>query len=337
MNKMTDGAAGNGARDTIQEGIRKIAAKMLESGEAQVFIGYEEGTLPLRTTPAFITCPEDTVRLVWTPFCENNLTVYLPEYKGRDDVTVGLIVKGCDVRTLVNLILENQISRDRVKIIGVPCEGVIDRAKVAKVLGTDRIIRDSKVAGPSLVLEGDGFEVEIEIEDVLADPCEACRHPVPVIYDVLAGNGYEVSKDENPERAYLEIKQFVELPSDERFSFFARKIEECIQCYACRQACPLCYCPECFVDRQTPKWVSRWRGLSDKILFHLGRVLHVAGRCVDCGACRRACPVGIDLRLLTKHMEKVVSDSFGYESGLNLDGLPLLATYRRDDPDDFIL
>jgi len=44
MNKMTDGAAGNGARDTIQEGIRKIAAKMLESGEAQVFIGYEEGT-----------------------------------------------------------------------------------------------------------------------------------------------------------------------------------------------------------------------------------------------------------------------------------------------------
>jgi hypothetical protein len=36
-------------------------------------------------------------------------------------------------------------------------------------------------------------------------------------------------------------------------------------------------------------------------------------------------------------MEKVVSDSFGYESGLDLDGLPLLATYRRDDPDDFIL
>jgi hypothetical protein len=179
MNKMTDGAAGNGARDTIQEGIRKIAAKMLESGEAQVFIGYEAGTLPLRTTPAFVTCPEDAVRFVWTPFCENNLTVYLPEYKEMDDVTVGLIVKGCDVRTLVNLILENQISRDRVKIIGVPCEGVIDRAKVAKVLGTDRIIRDSKVAGLSLVLEGDGFEVEIEIEDVLADPCEACRHPVP--------------------------------------------------------------------------------------------------------------------------------------------------------------
>ena len=240
MNKMTDGAAGNGARIPYRK-VSEDRSKMLESEKPRCSSGMRKDSSSSNDS-CFHYLSEDTVRLVWTPFFENNLTVYLPEYKeGR--CYCRTYRKGCDVRTLVNLILENQISRDRVKIIGVPCEGVIDRAKVAKVLGTDRIIRDSKVAGPSLVLEGDGFEVEIEIEDVLADPCEACRHPVPVIYDVLAGNGYEVSKDENPERAYLEIKQFVELPSDERFSFFARKIEECIQCYACRQACPLCYFP----------------------------------------------------------------------------------------------
>lgn len=330
---MTGGAPGEGTKGAIQEGIRNIAAKMLESGEIDVFIGYEEGTLPLRTTPAFITCPEDAERLVWGPTCENNLTVYLPNFKG----TVGVIVKGCDVRALVNLILENQISRDKVKIIGIPCSGIIARDRARKALGNDRIVRNAKVTEGSLVLEGDGFEVEMEIQDVLAPSCEVCRYPAPLVYDALIGDESMARDAKDPESGYLDVEKFAELGSDARFSYFAHEIEGCIQCYACRQACPLCYCQECFADRQSPKWVSRWRGLSDKMLFHLGRVLHVAGRCVDCGACRRACPIGIDLRLLTKNMEKVAKESFDYESGLDIGGLPLLAAYRREDPDDFIL
>ena len=333
MDKMTGSAMGEDTIGAIQEGIRNIAAEMLESGEVHVFIGYEEGTLPLRTTPAFITRPEDAVRLVWGPSCENNLTVYLPKFKG----TVGVIVKGCDVRTLVNLILENQISRDKVKIVGVPCRGIIDRDRVGKALGIDRIIKKAKATEHNLMLEGDGFDVKLEIQDVLAPSCEVCRYPVPVLCDVLIGDESMARDRKDPEAGYLEVEQFAKLRPDERFSYFAQQIEGCIQCYACRQACPLCYCPECFVDRQSPKWISRWRGLSDKILFHLGRVLHVAGRCVDCGACRRACPAGVDLRLLTKNMEKVVKESFQYESGLDIGGLPLLATYEREDPDDFIL
>ncbi|NLB74443.1 MAG: 4Fe-4S ferredoxin [Firmicutes bacterium] len=333
MNKMAGSSMGEDTIGVIQEGIRNSAARMLESGEIDVFIGYEDGTLPLRTTPVFITCPEDAARLVWSPMCENNLTCYLPKFQG----TVGVVVKGCDVRTLVNLILENQISRDKVKIVGVPCKGIIDRDRVGKALGTDRIIRSAKATRRSLMLEGDGFEVEMEIQDVLAPSCEMCRYPVPVLFDVLVGNESMARDGKDPETGYLEVEQFAELEPDARFSFFAQEIGRCIQCYACRQACPLCYCPECFVDRQSPKWISRWRGLSDKILFHLGRVLHVAGRCVDCGACRRACPVGIDLRLLTKNMEKAAKDLFDYESGVDIGGLPLLATYRREDPDDFIL
>ncbi len=65
MDKMTGSAMGEDTIGAIQEGIRNIAAEMLEAGEVHVFIGYEEGTLPLRTTPAFITRPEDAVRLVW--------------------------------------------------------------------------------------------------------------------------------------------------------------------------------------------------------------------------------------------------------------------------------
>lgn len=302
MNKITGKVTEGSTQHVLERGIRSIAAEMLASGEVDVFIGYEEGTLPLRTTPAFITRPEDASRLVWGPTCENNLTVYLPKFQApKFQGTVGIVVKGCDVRTLTNLILENQIHRDKVKIVGIPCSGIVHR------------------------------------DNVLAASCEACRYPVPVLYDVLVGDESMARDARDPEAAYLEVDTFAELQPDARLSYFADEIEGCIQCYACRQACPLCYCEECFADRQSPKWISRWRSLSDKILFHLGRVLHVAGRCVDCGACRRACPVGIDLRLLTKNMEKVVKESFGYESGLDVDGLPLLATYRREDPDDFIL
>ncbi len=341
MNKMTGNGTEKGTRHIIEEGIRNTATKMLESGEVDVFIGYEEGTLPIRTTPAFVTRPEDATRLVWGPACENNLTVYLPKFQGA----VGVVVKGCDVRTLTNLILENQISRDKVKIVGVPCSGIIDRDRIRKVLGTEgpiersmeRPVRSAQVTERSLILEGDGFEFEIQLEDVLAPSCETCQYPIPVVYDVLIGDESMARHAKDSEAGYVEVTRFAELERDARFSYFSREIERCIQCYACRQACPLCYCPECFTDRQSPKWISRWRGLSDKILFHLGRILHVAGRCVDCGACRRACPVGIDLRLLTKNMEKVVKESFEYESGLDIDCLPLLAAYKREDPDDFIL
>lgn len=306
MSKITGSAMGEDTSGAIQEGIRNSAARMLKSGEIDVFIGYEDGTLPLRTTPVFITCPEDAGRLVWSPMCENNLTCYLPKFQG----TVGIVVKGCDVRTLVNLILENQISRDKVKIVGVPCRGIIDRNRVGKALGTDRIIKSAKATERSLMLEGDGFEVGMGIQDVLAPSCEVCRYPVPVVYDVLIGDESMARDREDPDAGYMDVEQFAELQPDARFSRFAKEIEGCIQCYACRQACPLCYCPECFVDRESPKWISRRKGLSDKILFHMGRVLHVAGRCVDCGACRRACPVGIDLRLLSKKMEKTVRDLF---------------------------
>lgn len=318
----------------VTERLRGIARDLLARGEVDVFIGYEEGSLPLRTTPAFITRADDASRLVWSHACENNLATYLPKFKGR----VGVVVKGCDVRTLVNLIIEKQIARDQVKIVGVPCRGVIDRRRLAAVVGEGLVVRSAEgAAGDVVVVRGDGFEKAVPVEDVLSPSCATCVHPTPVICDFLAGDEGWARQAGSREAAFAEVDEFAGRSAEERFAHFAREIERCIECYACRQACPLCYCPECFVDRESPKWVGRWRDLSDKMVFHLGRVLHTAGRCVDCGACRRACPAGIDLRLLAKRMEKDALEFFGHESGTDLQAVPVLATYRREDPDDFIL
>jgi formate dehydrogenase subunit beta len=75
---------------------------------------------------------------------------------------------------------------------------------------------------------------------------------------------------------------------------------------------------------------------TDTRTFHFLRAYHCAGRCTDCGACERACPVGIKVRQFTKKLEKDVLELYGYETGLSLDQRPPLDTYRPDDPQWFI-
>jgi len=113
-------------------------------------------------------------------------------------------------------------------------------------------------------------------------------------------------------------------------------IEGCIRCYACRDACPLCYCPTCFVDESRPQWVGKSIDPTDTMTFHILRAYHCAGRCTDCGACERACPVGIPMRQFTKKLNKDAEALFSWEAGLSPDQRPPLDVYRPDDYDEFI-
>ena len=63
--------------------IREAARRLLREKQAQVVIGFEQGSLPLRSRPCFIRREEDVDRLVWDGFCEVNIARYLPEGKKR--------------------------------------------------------------------------------------------------------------------------------------------------------------------------------------------------------------------------------------------------------------
>jgi len=64
--------------------------------------------------------------------------------------------------------------------------------------------------------------------------------------------------------------------------------------------------------------------------------MHLAGRCIDCGECERACPVGIPLRDINKKIQKDVQELFSYQAGLSAEAKPLFACFDKKDPDDFI-
>jgi Na+-translocating ferredoxin:NAD+ oxidoreductase RnfC subunit len=49
----------------------------------------------------------------------------------------------------------------------------------------------------------------------------------------------------------------------------------------------------------------------------------MAGRCIDCGLCEDACPMDIPLRLLYQKVNKIVMDTFDYETGTSAEQSPL--------------
>lgn len=135
---------------------------------------------------------------------------------------------------------------------------------------------------------------------------------------------------------YADVRELEAMPAEEKWAYFDDLLKACIRCYACRNACPLCYCPTCFVDESKPQWVGKSQDPIDIRTFHFLRAFHCAGRCTDCGACQRACPVGINMRVFTKKLEKDCLELYGWEAGMDPESRPPLDFYRAEDPEDFI-
>ena len=132
------------------------------------------------------------------------------------------------------------------------------------------------------------------------------------------------------------MKMFECMTAAERWKYFESEISRCIRCNACRQACPNCFCKECFADQTNPRWIDAGDDVSDAMLYHIGRIFHQAGRCVECDACTRACPMGIDIRTFTQKLAYDVKDLYGFVPSFSFEEPLPLCTYRPDDKQDFI-
>ena len=298
--------------DNMENTLRQKAKELLEKGDVKVVIGYGWNKRKSRTTPVFITKPEDVEKLVFNPLCVNNLSLYLTK-KFPDIKALGkpaIVAKGCDIKTIAVLISESQIKREDVVILGMTCNGVVYRQELWK------------------------GELKPEI---MPTKCNNCDVRNPHIADFVIGEKIDFKAPDEPTgMVFDKIKELDKKSGAERWDFWLEHFSRCIKCYACRQICPLCYCERCIAEKNMPQWIETSSHPRGNLAWNLKRAMDLSGRCTFCGECERVCPVNIPLNLVNQKLALVVKDAFGHKAGYDEKVHPPMIVFNMDDQEDFI-
>ena len=151
------------------ETIRKRAVELIESGEVACVIGWTAGRLEYQRTPFCANTIEQAETLVCDQHCEHALGKYVLEQK--DKGRVGLLTRGCESRAINRLIADNQLKREEVYLIGIPCYGCTTRENIelkrcAECQFRNPIIYDELIADPAPEPKNNRFADVEELESM---------------------------------------------------------------------------------------------------------------------------------------------------------------------------
>ena len=291
---------------------------------------------------------------------------------------VAVVLRPCEIRAFIELVKLKQGRIEEVILVGIDCLGTYKNADYIQIVGEEKTEFTSRfyrnvLSGKSEPIEG--FD--------LTPACKSCEHPVPGNADVLIGLfGVDTNKnllvqaqtpkgedlydsldlsgaEEPPERAAA-VESLIAERTAYRDKMFAETTEatnsleklttyfaNCVNCYNCRVACPVCYCKECvFVTDvfdhepvQYLRWANR-KGVikmpTDTIFYHITRIAHMSTSCVGCGQCTNACPNDIPVMELFRTVSYLTQKAFEYEAGRSIEDDPPLSVFREDELTDVV-
>lgn len=281
---------------------------------------------------------------------------------------IGVVLRSCQIRALMELVKLNQANLTNVLIIGMDCPGTFPINTYAEF--------PEKTTPTQVILEA-LIKKSDDAEKYLRSACRICKDPVPTNADIVLGFfGADIEKeiiveahseagkdllkdialeDEKEGKAREKaVKDIHEQKHKKRSAFLKEKeklkgiekiaefFDKCVNCHNCRQACPICYCKECLFDSavfdaEAYKFVRRAenKGLfklpSDALLFQLGRMNHMILSCVECGLCEQACPNGIPLMDVFIPVAENTQKEFEYSPGKDVKEKIPMIVYRENE------
>ncbi len=283
---------------------------------------------------------------------------------------LGVTAKPCEVKAVIELTKLEQIKLENVVLIGTDCYGTFHVLKFKEMV--------EKGENPNQKFY-DSFLRREENRD-FRTYCKICASPTPENTDInlgyigkssklyieaksekgkiiLAKIGLTANRDKEREEAITEIIKERERKYNE-FVLKSREevkgveglreiFKDCIKCQNCMEACPICFCKECFFDSQDYDFVFnkylKWTveegttpSIKAKIQFHLGRMLHMGISCIDCGLCEQACPKDIELSKVFTVITNEARKEFNYQPGRKIDEPVPLIYAEEEELEEFL-
>lgn len=297
-----------------------------------VLLAFGKGLNIHSTVPCIVKDATGLKDIVFNNFCNHNLTTYLLELlktigkkEENKDKKVGILVKPCDGKSILELIRENKILKESIVVFSLPCKGIIDRSKLFSLKEKEtESIDNIEVYDNKVKVSFSKREAEVEIIELLENKCLRCDLKASPIADYVIG-----------EKELAIYNQLEKQETSTNREFWVKEYARCIRCNACRKVCPLCYCTNCVLEKESPQLVGQEVNANENGVFLMVRAMHLAGRCISCGRCKEVCPVGINHEGFHLPVSEYVSKTFDFKSGENLDAKPILSCSNMEEKEDF--
>ncbi len=353
--------------------INNFLSRLLQEKMVDAILAPIETSTGL-VTPGFVTNPEKThiidALAPVIPGVAMATVVSQITHEKPVEKRLGVILKPCDARALVELVKFQQVNLENIYLIGVDCYGTYPVIKYKEILEKG----DLPVENVFEALNKGG-------ETEFRDSCKVCLNPVPIYSDLCIGYigiekgklfieartekgeeflrklGFKLLELKERNRAVAEILRERETKREKYFGEAEKELngmeginsffEDCIACHNCMEVCPICFCKECFFDSDRYSYVNQnyleWNPLEGtvpmlqaKVQFHVGRAVHMASSCVHCGLCEQACPQDIALYKLFGLIARNIQRIFNYTPGRSVEEKPPVQEFKEEELKEFI-